>query len=292
MLYKKFSEIITKNKLFSTHDKILLGVSGGSDSIALLHLFLKLTKDMNLYLSIAHLNHGIRGFRATQDEKFVAALAKKYHLPYFSREVDVPNNAKANRLSLEDAARQARLIFFQDLCLQNGFTKVCLAHTSDDQMETIIMNFLRGSGLKGLTGMPLKRSLLARVELVRPLLSFSKKELRAFCQKQGIKWREDHTNKQIDQTRNKIRNIILPKLGKINPSLENTLAKMAEVVKEENQYLEEIASKILQEIIQKQTANGIRLDTKKLLTYHAALQRRVVRLAIEQVQGHLQDVYL
>jgi tRNA(Ile)-lysidine synthase len=319
MVYFDINKNIRKNGLADPQDHILLGISGGSDSIAMLHLFVNLPKDKKPLLGVAHLNHGIRGKLADRDEKLVNICAEKYGLRFYTRKVDVPALAKRHKLSIEDAARIARYEYFRKLCSEHGFNKIALAHTLDDNTETILMKLLRGTGLKGLCGIPetrpifatqtrlpaeaapseggrtrnsLTRQLSNKVTIIRPLLSCSKSQLRSYCKQHRLLWHEDHTNKQADHLRNKIRNNIIPALRKINPNLDVTLSAMGTVLKEEDRYLDELAADHLKPLTQKRTASGIRLDTKTLLTLPLALQRRMLRLAMEQVQGSLQDVYL
>ncbi|MFC1517829.1 tRNA lysidine(34) synthetase TilS [Candidatus Margulisiibacteriota bacterium] len=273
-------------------DGILLGVSGGCDSITMLDLFLKIKDEMNISLGIAHLNHGLRGKKADHDEKYVADLAEKNDLAFYNKKVDVKALAKEQALSLEDAARRARYDFFKTICTKQKLNKIALAHTQDDQTETILLNISRGTGLSGLTGMPQRRKLTDSIEIVRPLLDFTKADLQKYCKANKLTWREDHTNNDLDLSRNRIRKEIIPKLKKLNPNLNSTFQKMSEVVAKEDEYLEKKAEEIFPSLVQKQVNNGIRLDTGSLLKHPLSLQRRVVRKALEQVQGHLTDVYL
>jgi len=288
----KILEDILSSGLIAQRDRVLLAVSGGSDSMAMLHIFTQLQKELEVTLAVAHLNHSIRGKRADRDSHLVKKTAEHYGLTCHIKKADVPQLAKTKKLSLEDAARIARYTFFQELCQKHGYNKLALAHTSNDNTETIIMKLLRGTGLKGLRGIAPTRPLTKGTVLVRPLLSFSKQDLYNYCRSHKLKWHEDQTNTCTDHVRNDIRKNIMPKLFKMNPNLDQTLLGMGTVLKAEDTYLDEAATDILNKVIQKSADNGIRLDIKQLKTSPLAIQRRVIRLAMEKVQGDLQDIYL
>ena len=172
---------IEKHRLLSRGDRVLVAVSGGPDSVALLHLLIELREEFQLDLEVAHLQHGIRGEEAREDARFVAALADQLGLPFHLREVSVPEiRTAAGKGNLEALARDERYRFFAELVGARGLNKVATAHTRDDQAETVLMRFLRGSGMTGLGGMaPLHRVKSAGLDLavIRPLLETSKAEL-------------------------------------------------------------------------------------------------------------------
>ncbi len=275
-----------------TGDKVLLGVSGGSDSMAMLHIFQTLSRTVPFTCAVAHLHHGIRGRHADKDRELVQRVAEMYGIPCHIKEVDVPALARTGKMSLEDAARRSRYAFFEQLCAGHGYTKVALAHTLNDSTETVLMKLLRGTGLKGLCGIARSRPLKAGTDIIRPLLSFTKKDLLTYCREQRIPWHEDRTNTDTDLLRNDLRRNVLPRLRKLNPNLDNTLASMADVLSEEDRYMDDIARRTFEAVMQKRTANGVRLDIRELLSFPKAVQRRTVRLALELVQGDLQDIYL
>ncbi len=283
----------TYNKeLLAAHDKIILGVSGGCDSMALLHILYTISKTLPLSLAVAHVNHSLRGKASDKDELFVKKQAERLQLPFFSQKVDIKKLARAKKLSLEDAARISRYTFFQELAKTLVFNKIALAHTLDDQAETIIMKLVRGAGTRGLGGIPELRYLSPVLSIIRPLLGAKKAELKKYCSANKLTWREDLSNKQTDFLRNKVRINILPGLRRLNPNILETLNSMSTTIKEEDRYLDELANNALAKVIQKAVSQGIRIDQKTLNTYPIALQRRIVRLALERVQGSPQDIYL
>jgi tRNA(Ile)-lysidine synthase len=292
MLINELLEELKNTKLIIKNDRLLLGLSGGSDSIALLFILKKLQTKIGFSLGLAHLNHALRGFASDKDERFVRKLAEKYQLPVFTKKVNIKEFAKEQRLSLEDGARRSRYDFFIDTANKNKFNKVALAHTQDDQVETVLLKLLRGSGLTGLCGMPQVRPLSENLKIIRPLLNLTKNELLTYCRENKLKWREDRSNQSSDFTRNRLRNKIIPLLKKINPGLNNTFIKMTTVLKEDDNFLTEKTVKLFKQVLQKRTPEGLRLDIKTLLKEPLTLQRRVVRYALELVQGDLTDVYL
>ena len=172
------SRTIAMHTMFEPEDSVLVGVSGGPDSMALLYALFDMSPELSLTLSIAHFNHGIRGADADKDERFVRSLSEKLGTPVYVKHGNVPHFKKTHRLSMEEAARDMRYAFFFELVKEKGFTKVALGHHADDNAEQVLMNLLRGSGPTGLAGIPPKR----RNIIVRPLIHSSKDDVDAFVQ--------------------------------------------------------------------------------------------------------------
>lgn len=282
-----------KHKLLRLGDRMLVAVSGGPDSIALLHLLYELKDQWDLHLEVAHLQHGIRGDAARQDAKFVERLAEELKLAFHIREVDLPRlKSDAGRGNLEALARAERYRFFAELLTSRNLSKVATAHTQDDQAETVLMWFLRGAGLRGLGGMaplqkihiPSKTSL--SVTVVRPLLNISKAELLQYLTTRKFTYRTDQTNQDTTYLRNWIRLELLPTIrARTGHGFSARLSQLAGLVRDEDELLDSLTVPAYGSV----SAGGDLLRSA-LLKHPKALQRRILRHWIEQVRGHLRGI--
>ncbi|HET9136018.1 MAG TPA: tRNA lysidine(34) synthetase TilS, partial [Candidatus Kapabacteria bacterium] len=194
-------------------DTILVGVSGGIDSIVLASILNKLKQSGAFkLLAIAHLNHSLRGKASDSDATFVKEFAKKIGAEYYEGSADVRSVALKEKVGIEEAARMLRYDFFIACAEENTIKWVTTAHNANDQLETILMNIIRGSGIRGMKGIPKARELARRVTLIRPLLDHPREEILNYAKKEKLKWREDHTNSSDDYTRNRIRKSVIPEL--------------------------------------------------------------------------------
>jgi len=291
---RKIAQMIQKFGLFNPGDRALVAVSGGPDSVALLHVLHELHEEFGLHLEVAHLQHGIRGEEAREDARFVAELAERLGLPFHLKEIDLPAmKTVAGKGNLEGLARAERYRFFAAVARQHQLYKVATAHTQDDQAETVLMWLLRGSGLRGLGGMapvhdfkPESRAVAGSLTVVRPLLDVSKAEVLAFLNDRRIAYRVDRTNQDTRLLRNWIRWELMPKLKeRSDPHLAAHLAHQAELLRDDELVLETLARRELE-----QTRRGGGLDRELFLKQPAALQRRVLRLWIEEARHHLRGV--
>jgi tRNA(Ile)-lysidine synthase len=287
------NELILPDGIFAPCDRVLVAVSGGPDSVALLRLLVKLRDELRLHLEVAHLQHGIRGAEAREDARFVAVLADQFGLPFHLREVSVPEiRAAAGKGNLEALARHERYRFFAEVTCARGLGKVATAHTLDDQAETVLMRFLRGSGIKGLGGMaPLQvmesigdESL--KLTVVRPLLETSKAEIINYLTQKNQLYRLDRSNQDRTYLRNWVRLELLPKIReRVDSRLGERLGQQAELLRDEDVLLGELARRKLSEI---SNADGLGRDA--LLAEPVALQRRLLRLWIEATRGNLRGL--
>ena len=293
-LLQNFRSSVTKRSLFSPGDGVLVAVSGGPDSVALLHLLHELGGEFRLSLEVAHLQHGIRGEAASEDARFVAALAAKLDLPFHLGEIDLPRiKSQTGRGNLEALGRAERLRFFAETARSRSLTKIATAHTRDDQTETVLMWFLRGSGRKGMGGIaPMQYFALpgdpsAAFTLIRPLLDIAKADILDYLACRELTFRIDASNQDPAFLRNWIRAELLPKIHeRVDHGFAARIGHQAELYRDEEAFLEEVTRQRL-EAIQGGTDH---LDRAALLGAPRALQRRVLRLWIEQARGHLSGI--
>jgi tRNA(Ile)-lysidine synthase len=275
MLFERFKNYLAKNELVREDETIVLAVSGGPDSLCLLHLFNRLASAHNLKLVVAHLNHGLRP-EAALEEAGVAALAVQLNLPFKTKRVNIRSYKKRLKLSEEAAGRRARYRFLLRVARSFQADAIALGHHRDDQAETVLLNLLRGSGIDGLSGMlPLRR--LNGVKLIRPLLDFRRSEIESYCLDQGLEPYTDSSNLETDYTRNKIRLDLIPHLEKrYNPKIREALAGLAELAAEDRLYFEHQVRKKAGKLAE-QRGNYTFLDLSSFNNLPRALGSRVLR---------------
>jgi tRNA(Ile)-lysidine synthase len=250
--------------------RILCAVSGGPDSVVLAHQ-LKAEAD----LVIGHVDHQMRT-TSTRDARFVEALARRWGLPFKCARVPVPSHAAARKIGLEEAARELRYKALIKMARQTGCSRIATGHNADDQAETVLMNFLRGAGPAGLAGIPPRRTLAPGIEVFRPLLDTPRADILRYLQAHRLSYRQDPSNRSPKFTRNRIRHSLFPLLEKDYPGLRRRLAGMAEIFREEQALW---SSRIEREFNKTVRQNGknIAVDLPRLLGYHKALGRRILR---------------
>ncbi len=236
IIEEKFSDAVRQYGMLSCRS-LLVGLSGGADSVALLYLLKKEAVKRGFSLFALHVNHKIRGSEADRDEAFCRDLCKSWDIPLEIIRVDVPKIAKESKIGLEEAARNCRYEAFDKFCRENDVERVATAHNASDNLETVLFNMARGSALKGLTGIP-----AARGNIVRPLIYCTKREILEFLGENEISFVYDSTNSDVDYSRNLIRHKIVPELLLINPSLEDTLSRSVSLLQADSEYLEKVAS--------------------------------------------------
>ncbi len=241
MILKKVELYIEKNKLlFPEKGKILVGVSGGRDSVALLDILIKL----GYRCTVAHCNFHLRGEESDRDEKFVQQLSFNLNIPYYSVDFDTVNYAKQKNISIEMAARELRYSWFTSLAEKINAQAIAIAHHADDNVETLLMHLVRGTGLKGLTGISPKNGLI-----VRPLLCCTRNEINEYIKNNNLSFIEDSTNQSVDFQRNKIRLQVIPLLEEINPSVKKVLSESIERFSEINTFYENAIEKIKKQLL-------------------------------------------
>lgn len=280
-LSKRVREYIERYRMVERGNSVVVAVSGGVDSVVLLHLLDHLRLELGISLHIAHLNHMFRGAESEADACFVTELAKRYHLPATIEAVDVPAYRAAKRMSAQIAAREVRYRFLHQVAKSIGAAKVALAHHADDQAETIMINFLRGAGPSGLKGiLPVRDDFL-----IRPLLTVRRFEIERYCVDLQLSFRQDSSNLKNVYLRNQVRMRLLPLLGeKYNPGMVSNLLRLGEICREEDEYLEEQALQAFRSATVA-SSGQISLSLESLQEMPRAIRRRVLRLAWQALTG-------
>jgi tRNA(Ile)-lysidine synthase len=279
MIQKKILNTIRKFNLLSSLDKVLVGVSGGPDSTALLYLLNSLKVKLGIKILVAHFNHGLRGRDSDLDEKFVRDTAGKLGLEFFSRKIKWQ---KKSGHPSEESLRKLRYKFLFTVAGDCGVNKIALAHNLDDQAETVLMRLVRGTGLYGLISILPKRNVDSFV-IVRPLIEVKRCEIEEYLRKIKVKARIDKTNLKEDFLRNKLRLGILRELSKINPNIKETLARFAQQAASDYDYLYDKAAAF----VDLNSPNLIKVSLDKFIRLHTALKRMAVRIALEKLSGDL-----
>lgn len=285
-LAERVAAEIERHRMFRPGDRVGVAVSGGADSVALLHLLVELAPRWNLALRVLHVDHGLRGEASREDARFVAGLAARLGLGFELREADVRAAARASGDNLEQAARRLRLDFFHGLIRRGVVDRVALGHTRTDQAETVLFRILRGAGITGLAGIwPVTAE-----GLVRPLLAVDRAEVRQYLELRQIRWREDASNWDLGLARNRIRHRLLPQLeGEWNPALGEALARLAAVAQQEERYWQEEIPRLAARECSRQGASVL-LRCSRLRELPEAVARRLVRHAIALVKGDARRV--
>ena len=275
-------DTIERYRMFEAGCRVGVAVSGGADSVCLLHVLLELASRWDLRLTVLHLDHGLRGPESALDATFTGEMAARLGLPFVLRRVDLA----ASPDNLEQAGRDARLQFFRETIRTGAVDRVALGHTRNDQAETVLFRFLRGSGTAGLAGIrPVTPEGLAR-----PLLNVTREEVEWFLREHGIAWREDSTNSSRQFARNRIRHDLLPHLVRDwNPALVGTLAHTAEWARAEEEYWTAEIGRLAATRFQRR-GNALLLEVAPLRLLPEAVARRLVRAAVESVKGDLRGV--
>lgn len=309
VLISRVAAYINRHALLQTGDSVVVGVSGGPDSLCLAHVLLRLVPELRLRLHVAHLNHALRGAESDADAKYVSELARAWDLPCTVERVDVKAVAARRRLSLEEAARQARYAFLASTAQRIGAQRIAVGHHADDQAETVLMHFLRGSGVAGMRGMlpgiPLSDyralsehadGLSAEVTLVRPLLGVRRAEIAAYCDQNALKPRIDRSNLDTAFQRNRLRHEILPALRKINPAIDRVLVRTADVMAGDFEILAEATRSALDRV-ELDAAPGsdgmvaeVRLSLAAWRDLPVGLQRSTLRAAVARLRRTLRNI--
>lgn len=283
-MINQLSRELTNERLLQKDDSLVVGVSGGSDSLALLHMLLGLNRsgDWNLKLHVAHLHHQLRGDEADEDAAFVQAACDSLELPCSIDRRDVRTLAESEGMSIEEISRRERYAFFERVCIQTGCRAVAVGHQADDHAETVLHRILRGTGLRGLAGIPRNRPLSpgSDVRLVRPLLNFTRVQLREFLANAGIAWREDRTNVLNEAMRNRVRNLVIPLVeAEVNPQVREALLRLASQARWLEDFLQETVQRTFDTLVISRNDQSLVLNAEAIARKSKIVQSELVRLA-------------
>lgn len=285
MIKEKFLETIEEYKLIKPKDKVLVAVSGGADSTALLCLLDAYKTELGITLHVAHLNHLIRKGDAELDARFVQQLAQARRLPVTIESVDVQRLAQEKGLGLEEAARKARYAFFEKTARLVGANKIAVGHTADDNVETFLMRLLRGAGIKGLTGIPVRRG-----QIVRPLIKIWRKEIEDYVGGQKLVPRRDYTNYESKFMRNRVRLKLIPQLKVYNLNIKEIILQTILLLTEDHSFMEARADEALVGATLAETENELKLDNNKIAKNELPIQGHLIRRAIQKIKGDLVEL--
>ena len=275
------------HRLVETGDAVLVGVSGGPDSVALVHILLAFAPAYSFRIAIAHLNHCLRQNESDRDEAFVTELAKRLELPLHVERQDVRRYQLRHHLSLEEAAREVRYRFYHAIAARFGYDKIALGHHADDNAELILMGLLRGSGPQGLSGMPTVRD----DKIVRPLINLRRSQIMNYITAKELDYIEDSSNRDLQFLRNKIRHRLIPELkAEYNPKLAVSLNRLSAILDAENQMIENLIQPIFEKAMIFEKQGNIGLNITELNQQPLAVKRRLIRKAILRVKGNLRRI--
>ncbi|MBX3370874.1 MAG: tRNA lysidine(34) synthetase TilS, partial [Nitrospira sp.] len=270
-LHNKVIRALRTRALLQPGQSVLVAVSGGPDSVALLSLLHELAPAWNFSLTVVHCNYGLRGAESDGDASFVAELCRRLKIPCVVKALQIPAREPGRSSSLQARARELRYQLFRDLVTELGIERVALGHTADDQAETVLLRMLRGAGLRGLGGMPHRRGNL----FVRPLLTVTRREILSYLETKSLSFRTDSSNATSVYLRNRVRHELLPVMQSLAPATVPLLARQADIVREDDRLLERLAARRLVRATVNRDSQTLALDRAVLLKEEPALQRRM-----------------
>ena len=291
-LEQRVLRFIQEHRLILSHCPLLVAVSGGPDSVCLLHILANLKDELGIKLHVAHLNHQLRGAESEADAQYVSDLARRLDIPATIEQRDVRGYKAQARISLEEAAREVRYTFLAQVARSIGADRAAVGHTTDDHIETILMHLIRGTGTKGLRGLqPCTewKSKTGSLIIIRPLLEVSRDETAGYCHRHDLKPQIDASNLSLSPLRNRIRHQLLPLLRSYNPRVDKALLRTAQIASDELAFLDKEIARIWDEIAREQ-ANTIILNKESFGQLPSALKRHLLRASIEKLLGNIRDI--
>lgn len=278
-------DTIKKYKLINSNDKIVIGVSGGPDSMCLLNIMKNIKNKLNFEICVAHINHMIRE-EASEDEKYVQEYCRKNNIDFFVKHFDVIKYAKQNKIGTEEAGRNVRYKFFNEILENTESNKIAIAHNANDNAETVLMNLMRGSGISGLKGIePI------RANIIRPLIDCTREQIEEYCSENKLEPRIDKTNKENKYTRNKIRNLLIPYIKEnFNPNIVIGLNRLSKIASEESSYFEKITFDTYSYLVESESKNMIELNLKKFNSLDTVIKKKILLYTINKLRGTHQGI--
>lgn len=290
---KLILDYINRNNLIEKNDKVLVAVSGGPDSMCLLNILYNLKDSLKIDLFVAHVNHLIRD-DAKDDAEYVEKFCENKNIQFFLKECDVTQKSKQEKLSVEEAGRNARYDFFKEIAKKYNINKIAIAHNKNDVAETLIMNILRGTGTQGLKSISKKNDIY-----IRPLLDIDREKIEEYCDKNNLEPRIDSTNFVNTYTRNKIRNIVIPYIKEeFNPNIIETLVRLSQIVIEEQEFIDLEVEKYYKKILIGENKESINISGKEFSKLNIAIKKRVILYIIKKLfkttqkieKKHIEDI--
>lgn len=275
---QKVLKLLKSENMLENIDNVIVGFSGGADSVCLLHVLNTLKDDLNFKLKAVHINHGIRGDEAKRDQDFTYKFCNEYGISYSSQSFDCIGMSRINKMSLEEYGRKIRYEIFESLC--DDKTKVATAHNANDNAETILFNLCRGTGMKGVCGIPTVRD-----KIIRPLLLCTREEIEGYCEENGLSFVTDSTNLSDEYTRNRIRHKILPEMAEINSNALGNINNFSLVARDVEEYLCIQSEKALEQAFIKTNT----YDATVLSDLHKAVLSRCIAVAFNEFSGMTLD---
>ena len=284
---QKVLDTIRKYKLIENGDKIVLGVSGGPDSIAMLDIFKDLRNILGFKIYVCHVNHMIRGQDAMNDQKYVEQYCKKNQIEFFTKNINVVEIANKQKIGTEEAGRNARYQFFEEVLKNTGANKIATAHNKNDNAETVLMHLLMGSGLSGLKGInPIRNN-----KYIKPLIECERQEIENYCKEKNLNPCIDKTNFENTYTRNKIRNVVIPYIkNQFNPNIIETLTRLSEVVSNEDEFIEKIINKEFNRLVLLQNDEQIDLNLKEFNLLDNVIKSRMILFVVKKIFGSVNGI--
>ncbi len=285
-MIEKVKKTIERLRMVERGEHILVAVSGGMDSVSLLHVLMALRERLDIELTVGHLNHSLRGEESLRDEEFVRRLASELGLGFEGKRMDIKSIARERKGSLQEVARAVRYAFFEETVQRVGAEKVALGHTSDDNAETVLMRFIKGSSTTGLRGIPPVRG-----RYVRPLIETERREVEEFIKNKGIRYVEDSSNLKTGYLRNRIRGELIPFIEeRYNPNIRETLNRTASVMTKDDEHLSSEAERVRSDVVLERGEGEVTLDGVRLAALPDALMMRLFIMEMAQLYEYPVDI--
>lgn len=294
MFETKVLDCITKYNMISNGDKIVVAVSGGPDSMSLLNVLISMKEKFNIELFVAHVNHMIRAV-ADSETEYVKRFCESKNIPCFVKKVDVIKIAEQEKISTEEAGRNERYKFFDEIFNQVGANKIAIAHNKNDNAETVLMNIMRGTSPSGIKGIePVRDN-----KYIRPLIDTNRQDIEKYCEECNLNPKFDESNNENVYTRNKIRNLLIPYIKKeFNPNIIDSIDRLSELAEQEESYIEDMLRQTYKQLLVESGKDVVVLDLKQFNKVHYFMRSKVLLNAIESLFGttkgiekvHIEDI--
>ena len=281
MIFEKVLSTINKHELIQKGDKIVVGLSGGPDSVCLLHILSRLKEELDLEIYAAHLNHQIRGIEAQKDAFYISKLCEEMGITFFIKSINVPEYCEKNGVSIEEGARKLRYEMFYEIKNNTRANKIAIGHNLNDQAETILMRMMRGTGLQGLKGIEYIRDGV----IIRPILDIERNDIEEYCKQNKLNPRIDKTNLESIYTRNKIRLELIPYMkDNFNSNIIESIVRMGNSLRSDNDYIESEALIKFKEVSNIKS-DSVEINLKPYINLHNSMKVRILRNSIKHILG-------